>query len=81
MKFVVIPELRGRWIWELKDDDGRTLSRSTMSYGDREQALKVIQAMRRAVLKAPIIDPLGGLCEDPAAPGTGHAKPSANNKK
>ena len=64
MKFVVIPELRGRWVWELKDDDGCVISRSTMSYGNREQVLVVIQAMRRAVFKAQIFDPLGGACED-----------------
>ena len=76
MKFVVVPELRGRWSWELKDDDGSVLSRSTMSYGDREQALKVIQAMRREVRKAPIVDPLGGPCEGPPlAPPTDRQPP------
>ena len=59
MKFVVIPELRGRWVWELKDDDGCVLSRSTLSYGDRDQALRVIQTLRRSVVKAQIFDPLG----------------------
>jgi len=63
MKFVVILERGGRWIWELRSADGSAMCRSSMSYGDREMAFKAIQAVRGRVPKALVFDPIGTLYE------------------
>jgi uncharacterized protein YegP (UPF0339 family) len=63
VKFVVILERGGRWIWELRSEDGDALCRSTMSYGDREMAFKAIQAVRGKARAALVFDPLGTLYE------------------
>ena len=61
MKFVVIQESGNRWIWELRTGDGQTTCRSAMSFGDREQVLKAIQAVRTIAPRALVFDPLGAL--------------------
>ena len=49
MKFVLVPELRGRWTWELRSVDGQPAARSAMSFGSSQQALTSIQAFRNVV--------------------------------
>jgi uncharacterized protein YegP (UPF0339 family) len=63
VKFVVIRELGGTWIWELRSPEGGVMCRSSMSYDDRETAFKAIQAVRSAAPKALVFDPLGTLYE------------------
>ncbi|RYH63636.1 MAG: hypothetical protein EON54_07715 [Alcaligenaceae bacterium] len=53
MKFVVIPELRGRWRWEFRNQD-RVLASSAMSFGSREMALVSIKEFRNKAPLAPI---------------------------
>lgn len=65
MKFVVILEGRGRWIWELRTADGQVVCRSIMSFGDRGQAFKAIQAVRGMARRARVYDPLGTLDNGP----------------
>lgn len=61
MKFVVILEKKGRWIWELRTAEVQAICRSIMSFGDREQAFKAIQAVRSLAPRALVFDPLGTL--------------------
>jgi hypothetical protein len=49
MKFVLVPELRGRWTWELRSVDGQAAARSAMSFSSPQQALTSIQAFRNVV--------------------------------
>jgi uncharacterized protein YegP (UPF0339 family) len=63
VKFVVILELGGRWIWELRLPGGGAMCRSSMSYDDRETAFRAIQAVRSTAPKALVFDPLGTLYE------------------
>jgi len=63
MKFVVMMERGNRWIWELRKADGQAVCRSVMSSGDREQAFKAIQTVRRIALRALVFDPIRTLYE------------------
>ena len=56
MKFVVIPELRGRWRWELRNGDD-VIASSAMSFGTREMALVSIKEFRHKAPLAPIPPP------------------------
>lgn len=56
MRFVVIPQPRGRWTWELRDATGSTVCESAGSYISRERAIAVIQDMRRIAPSANVID-------------------------
>ena len=62
MKFVVIPELRGRWSWELRIGD-KVLASSAMSFGSRQLALVSIQEFRSKAPKSAVFDPAGKLIE------------------
>ena len=63
MKFVVIKESGNRWIWELRTVEGQPMCRSALSFGDREQVFKAIQAVRKIAPRALVFDPLGTLYE------------------
>ena len=63
VKFVVILEQGGTWIWELRSPEGSAVCRSSMSYGDRAMAFKAIQAVRGMAPRALVFDPLGTLYE------------------
>ncbi|WP_219219647.1 DUF1508 domain-containing protein [Variovorax boronicumulans] len=63
MKFVVIQELGGRWVWELRNIDGDAVCRSAMGFKDREQVFKAIHAVRGNAPRALVFDPLGTLYE------------------
>jgi len=62
MKFVVIPELRGRWSWELRIGD-KVLASSAMSFGSRQLALVSIQEFRSKAPRSSVFDPAGKLIE------------------
>ena len=62
MKFVVIPELRGRWSWELRIGD-KVLASSAMSFGSRQLALVSIQEFRSKAPRSSVFDPAGNLIE------------------
>jgi len=64
MRFVIVPELKGRWSWELRDAEGKALSRSTASYGDRTQVERAIETLRRDVLSARMLGPTGIRLDD-----------------
>ena len=63
MKFVVMQNLSGRWLWELRSVDGEPICRSAGDFADREQALRVIHAVRGKASGALVFDPLGTLYE------------------
>jgi hypothetical protein len=60
MKFVLVPELRGRWTWELRSLDGRAAAASAMSFASPELALASIQAFRNGITRVPIDDDADG---------------------
>ena len=72
MRFVVIPELRGRWAWELRDSASRVLATSAMSFGSRETALASIQEFRTKVCSASYCEV--GVATDVAEDEAGRAK-------
>lgn len=59
MKFVIIPALRDRWSWELRNAEGTAISRSVGSYSERIQVEHAIQALRRGVANARVLGPTG----------------------
>ena len=61
MKFVVIQEVGGRWVWELRTADGQPVCRSATGFADREQVFKAIHAVRGKAPRALVFDPLGTL--------------------
>jgi uncharacterized protein YegP (UPF0339 family) len=63
MKFVVKQNFSGRWLWELRSADGEPICRSAEDFADREQALRVIHAVRGKASSALVFDPLGTLYE------------------
>lgn len=74
MKFVIIPELRDRWSWELRDAEGTAISRSVGSYSERVQVEHAIQALRRGVANARVLGPTGASLDELAG------KPAPNEK-
>lgn len=64
MKFVVIPELKGRWVWELRSSEGPPISKSPNSFGSKADALAAIDELRRAVSKAGTYDLVGGQLDE-----------------
>jgi hypothetical protein len=54
MKFVLVPEIRGRWTWELRSLDGRATATSAMSFGSQQAALASIQAFVEGIKRVPI---------------------------
>lgn len=76
MKFVIIPELRGRWSWELRNAEGLAISRSVASYGERAQVERAIQALRRCVASAQVLGPTGASLDEFAATPTPDEKAS-----
>lgn len=63
MKFVVIPELKGRWVWELRSPEGPAVSRSPMSFATKAETIAAIDAIRRAVSRAGTYDLVGDLLD------------------
>lgn len=61
MRFVVIPQARGRWTWELRDSAGDAVCKSAGSYISQERAIAAIQDMRRIAPSANVIDGAGSL--------------------
>ncbi|WP_405054681.1 DUF1508 domain-containing protein [Variovorax sp. UMC13] len=59
MRFVVVPELGGRWTWVMRDGDGNQIAKSSLSWLDRDEALRAIEVIRAKVPKALVFDPLG----------------------
>lgn len=59
MKFVVLPELRGRWSWELRDPSGKVLATSAMSFGSRQMAMVSIQEFRHKAPRSSVYDASG----------------------
>lgn len=59
MKFVVLPELRGRWSWELRDPADRIVAKSAMSFGSRQLALVSIQEFRAKAPRSSVCDAAG----------------------
>lgn len=64
MRFVIIPELKGRWVWELRTAEGVPVARSPMAFSEKAQALAMIQQVRLAVHGARVYDPVGATLED-----------------
>ena len=55
MKFVVLPQLRGSWSWELRQGD-RVVATSAMHFGSRQMALVSIREFRAKAPRAPVYD-------------------------
>lgn len=64
MKFVVVPELKGRWIWEFRSEDGASIARSPESFSGKDQAVAAIKAVRRAASKAGVYDLVGARLDE-----------------
>ena len=65
MKFVVVPELRGRWSWELRHGD-QVIASSAMSFGSRQMALVSIRDFRAKAMRSPVYDQTGRWIEPDA---------------
>ncbi|MGJ7543161.1 hypothetical protein [Variovorax sp. LT1R16] len=76
MKFVIIPEHRDRWSWELRNADGLAISRSVGSYGERIQVEHAIQALRHGVAAARELGPTGASLDALAGRSTPNEKAS-----
>ncbi|MDM0088899.1 MULTISPECIES: hypothetical protein [unclassified Variovorax] len=76
MKFVIIPEQRNRWSWELRNAEGTAISRSVGSYSERVQAEHAIQALRRGVANARVLGPTGASLDEFVARSTPDEKAS-----
>lgn len=59
MRFVLIPELGGRWSWVLRNSNGEAVCQSQLSFGTREKAIAAIQEFRLKVGKAQVFNCLG----------------------
>jgi uncharacterized protein YegP (UPF0339 family) len=69
MRYVVIPQLRGRWIWELRNPAGETLCTSASSFISRERAFDAIQEVRAKAHAAGIVEsPESASSSRPAPP-------------
>lgn len=64
MKFVIIPELKGRWLWELRGHDGVPISRSPSRFSDRAEVMFEIRKMKLAVGRAKVFDLVGSAQDD-----------------
>ena len=51
MRFVVVPELRGRWSWELRDAASQLVAASALSFVSRQRALAGIREFRASVAR------------------------------
>lgn len=58
MKFVLLPELRGRWSWQLRHAD-QILAASAMSFGSRQMALVSIRDFSSKAPRSPVYDAAG----------------------
>lgn len=61
MKFVVLPELKGRWVWELRSSEGPIVSKSPRSFATKAETIAAIDTIWRAVSRAGTCD-LVGIC-------------------
>lgn len=68
MKFLVFPELGGRWSWELRDSKSKVIAASAMSFGSREMALVSIKEFRQKAPRSSIYDATGKWLEAEADP-------------
>lgn len=76
MKFVIIPEQRNRWSWELRNAEGVALSKSVGSYSERIQVEHAIQALRRGVANARVLGPTGASLDELAGRSASNEKAS-----
>ena len=65
MRFVVIPEAKNRWVWELRSAQDFLVLRSPASFTAKSLALAQIEALRRAVNIAGVYDLLGARLDPP----------------
>ncbi len=70
MKFLVFPELRGRWSWELRDAKGKVVAASAMSFGSQQMALLSIREFRSKAPRSPVYDATGKWLEPQADTGS-----------
>ena len=68
MKFLVFPELGGRWSWELRDSKSKVIAASAMSFGSREMALVSIKEFRQKAPRSSIYDATGKWLEPECDP-------------
>lgn len=59
MKFVVIPELKGRWLWELRGTDDPLISKSRVSYATKAEAMAAINLVKSKIGRAGVYDLVG----------------------
>lgn len=59
MRFVLVPEVGGRWLWVLRDTNGDAVCQSESTFGTRERAIQAIQEIRETVRQAKVFDSLG----------------------
>lgn len=59
VKFVVIPESKKSWVWELRSAEGSLVLRSPGSFAVKFQAVAQIEALKRAVSVAGVYDLVG----------------------
>lgn len=65
MRFVVLPLARGRWIWIMRDGEGRTVCESATSFISRERAFSAIHEMRAKAQDAEIVELPDGAADSP----------------
>jgi len=66
VRFVVIPESKNCWIWELRSAQDFLVLRSPGSFTAKFQAVAQIEALRRAIQVAGIYDLVGARVDAPA---------------
>ncbi|MGJ7543358.1 hypothetical protein [Variovorax sp. LT1R16] len=65
MRFVVIPESKNCWIWELRSAQDFLVLRSPASFTAKFQAVAQIEAFRRTIHVAGIYDLVGARMDTP----------------
>lgn len=64
MKFVIIPELKGFWVWELRGNDGMPIARSSGLFAHKAEVVADIRKVRAAAGRAQTFDLVGTPQED-----------------
>lgn len=65
MRFVVIPESKKSWVWELRTAQDFLVLRSPAGFATKSQAIAQIEALRRAINIAGIYDLVGSRVDNP----------------
>lgn len=65
VRFVVIPESKNRWVWELRSTQDFLVLTSPAGFTTKSQAVAQIEALRRAIHMSGIYDLVGARLDPP----------------